>query len=170
MLSLADGYGIGGEVKQMNTFRIGDHIKSTREQLVGNVKIYKDIGHATREFHSGKPFSGIKILHNGTVDFGVLFYHKGCNKGSHVRVKLIDRSAGVAEHNGLCYWKWRLSVDDTNEFEDVSQMNIIDYAVLLPRMAASGSPGWYTIVTKEWSPEMFGHLLWYAFSRSGMNE
>ena len=72
------------------------------------------------------------------------------------------------EHNGLCYWKWTLPVDDTNVRDDVREMNIIDYTVLLPRMAVNGSPGWYTIVTKEWSPEMFGHLLWYAFSRCGM--
>ena len=102
------------------------------------------------------------------VHFAVLYYHKGCNKGSHIRVKFLERAAGVVEHNGLCYWKWRLPGDDTNVRDDVVEMNIIDYAVLLPRMAVNGSPGWYTIATKERSPEMFGHLLWYAFSRCGM--
>ena len=29
MLSMADGYGIGGGVQKMNTFRTRDHIKST---------------------------------------------------------------------------------------------------------------------------------------------
>ena len=76
----------------------------------------------------------------------------------------------MASHHGLKYWKWHLDLQGREL--TLEEVTIVDYGVLLPRLAESIMPGGvaalegiYTIVTKEWSPALLDH---FDYSKVGI--
>jgi hypothetical protein len=147
--------------KSLRSYRMTEHTNTKRKSLRGNVRIYPNLGEAQLSFFSGKALSAIKTSEKG---IGLLFYENGSNKGEVKFVALNWWELEVSDYHGLRYWRWSLTntisaflVDDDNKVED--------FLVLLPR-SGEDSPGQYTMVTKEWSPEMLGQ---YNYSDEGMD-
>jgi hypothetical protein len=144
----------------LKTFRNTDQTKTDRQLLTGNVKIYPDYSKVVDALHERECVS--MVVHGPDSQCGVLFYHKGKNMGRNVRMVPIERSENHTVHHGLRYWSWTLAPQPV-PFESIS---VVDYGVLLPRLGVVDNVATFvdefTMVTKEWSPAMFGQ---FEFSR-----
>jgi hypothetical protein len=138
----------------LQTYRSTEAKNKKRKELSGNVRIYSTISLALREFYSGKPIS---VVETEVQEYAILYYLNGCNRGN-VGCRMVSRmeESNTIVQNGVKYWKWELL--GGVEFEE---LNIRDYGVLLPKIGGEGIPiggGYFTIVTKEWSPMMLEHF------------
>ena len=92
----------------------------------------------------------ISILKLSDGFWYVCFYKVACNIGKSVMLCRLQKGIVDQEYHGLRYWKVAV-MDGAIEF---TQQSVLDFGVLLPKFG-SDETGLYTIVTKEWSTEMF---------------
>ena len=128
-----------------------------RKHLNGNVKIYYNMDAVVLNAHSNIPLS---IVITAAGEYGILYYHNGCNRGQINLLKINHSNSITSVHDGLNYWTWTL----TKDILDFDDWEAADFAVLLPKFA-SNTPMEYTIVTKEWSPVMLAN---YEYARIGI--
>ena len=85
-----------------------------------------------------------------------LQYETSRNIGNRVVMRKLSRDPANGKH-GIIYWQYKL----TEEKELLSNESIEDYGVLLPQ-PGNADIGLYTIVTKNWSSDMYGN---YNFTK-----
>jgi hypothetical protein len=135
--------------------KIVSDLERKKKEISGNIKVYKDRDAAVLAFFSRKPVS---ILKTGNDEYGILFY-QGRNMVKLVKIEHDVVAIDVV--NGLRYWTWRIT-DVTHKLVDVE---IGDFAVILPKTGETDPRNReYTLVSKEWSPDMLAH---YEFSNTG---
>ena len=94
-------------------------------------------------------------------EYCILYYVGGRNKGT-VECLLVERlDTDYYEKHGMRYWRWSLG---QVTFPYNERCKIVDFVVLLPDVNGK-YVGQYSIVTKNWSPDM---LEKYAFCKVGM--
>ena len=123
---------------------------SSVAELIGvNTRIFGSLTEIDEQFHTHLPLP-VVILNNGGL--ACLYYKIGRNIGSEISVRKLEKETEAQIlHHGLNYNVYTLS----DESHNLDAVHISDYGVLLPRLGEDGI-GQYTIVTKNWSTEMFG--------------
>jgi hypothetical protein len=125
--------------------------KFDNDDLVLNTRIFDSKDEIQNQFSQRVPLP-VVILEAGV--FATLYYTAGRSIGRSINAVLYnrsDREDELTELNGLRYWNFKV----TEEIFSFAELNIRDYGVLLP-WRGSENGGVYTIVTKNWSTEMFG--------------
>jgi hypothetical protein len=125
--------------------------KQKEELLALNTRVY-NTEEELRDWYINRHPMPVVVLRGGSL--AALFYEKGRSVGKLILARRFTRLSLEPEesmHYGLKYWHFKLS--DDNERVDYS--DIIDFAVLLQKIGVN-QHGIYTVITKNWSPEMFG--------------
>ena len=101
------------------------------------------------------------MIQTVSKEYCILYYAGGRNRGN-VECRLVERlEMDYYEKQGMRYWRWSLG---QRTFSYNESCKIVDFVVLLPDVNGE-YVGQYSIVTKNWSPDMLDK---FAFSRVGM--
>jgi hypothetical protein len=127
-----------------------------------NTKIFGSSQEIDGWYTSNKPIPFVIV--DGEMQ-GVLYYQKGRNIGVDIVMRVFTRHALLENdmyYHGLRYWKFSLS----HEPQSLVGCLITDFGVLLPKIGFHDI-GVYTVVTKNWSTEMYGY---YNFQEESDND
>ena len=129
---------------------------SVNNDLSGNVKVYGNRDEINVLYAARRPLSVVLYQND---QYGALFYQKGKNVGKKIglcRCVREDLADGRGLHHGLRYWYFQLV--DTEE--EIRYSEVTDFVILLPRLGIEHT-GLYTMVSKNWSTEMFDYTNFY---------
>jgi hypothetical protein len=137
--------------KAINEIVRDSGFEQTEELLGLNTHVYDSNDELETKYDSRNPLPTV-VLECGSI--ACLFYEKGKSVGKHLMSRKLTKTELLGEertHHGLVYWHFALDSPP----EKFQQSQIVDFAVLLQKVGCA-TQGVYTMVTKNWSTEMFG--------------